>query len=684
MRWRREQLLTVAAGLLPLIVSAIVFRPITRSYFFADDFFNFVRIVDSGWLRYLFIPMAGHVVLVRALVNCLHYAAFGLNASPYFWFVLANHLLNVGLTFCVLRQITRRRDLAMLGALIWGASPVYVETLTWYAACGVVMSLTATLLVLAILLRSARAPTPPRLSTALGCSLLLLAGATCYGTGLALAIATPVALLFLVPSLRPHSRARTMLLVTPVLAIGLYLGLRHIATVIGESTWIDEGVMRVALSRFDPVPHMFLHLVRFGLARVLAGAWLTGAVDPGSVSWGVLAAVTGLVVLAIVRSDARTRAALVAVLGLCAASYGVIALGRANSYAVGGIAPAVAASTLRYHYVGSQPLVMLLVVLLGWIAQQGFGRLVTLAAAGMVIAQGWALATHPIRFVLQGDARTIVTERLAKVEAEIRRAPASETLSLNNEHLPAAVTGLFGPELVPGTAALILIAHGGDRPLGHDVRFVEPNERVRSEYHAPRSRWLSHLLVQPRVTVGGDHPDPNDPPCELRLINVQLRIARALLACERRSLVKGFDVIRCRDAVMRVGTHWLTTPCRACANLAQPATQLRLGIERARWWLRCVPDPGGGDEASAAAQQCGRPSIRALDQLLRSLFACHRQSIARDQVLDDEDCEQRASAVHEGRLAAIEPTCGDCNGRILRFGAWAFTGDAIRGIFCYE
>ena len=574
MRRRRDQLLTVAAGVVPLVVSGVAYGPVTRSYFFADDFFNFVRIADSGWLRYIFTPMAGHVVLVRALVNSLHYAAFGIDAAKYFWFVLANHLVNVGLTFIVLHRITRRRGLALLGAAVWGTSPVHADALSWYAGIGSVMSLTVMLLVLAILLSGGRDREPPKRSTAALCSLLLLGGATCYGTGLALAITLPGALLFLVPELRQRNAARTILLATPFLTVGLYFGLRHVATWLGEGTGTDEFVIKAALEHLDPILLMWLHLVRLGLVRLLAGAWVSESADPVRGSWILVAAVMALVVLAVIRGDTKTRAAVVAMLALCGVSYGIIALGRANFYLMMGTDPAKAANALRYHYVGSQPLVMLLIILLAWLRREGFGLVVRVAAVGLLTVQAWALATHPIHFLLYPEARAAVAERLGKAENEIRRAPVGETLFLQNDPLPATVIGTFGARYVPGTAALILIAHGGDHPLGHDVRFMEADPTIRADYQTPRSRWLAHLLVTGQVTLGGDTPDPTPPPCELHAMKVQFQWARALLTCERRALALGFDVRRCRAAASLTAARRPVAPAQNRSSTPRRSSSL--------------------------------------------------------------------------------------------------------------
>jgi hypothetical protein len=681
MRSGRGHWLTVLASVVPLVASAIVYFPITHSYFFADDFFDFVRFVDVGW-RHLLSPMAGHLLLTRRLVGSTLYTAFGIDASKYFWVVFANHLLNVWLTFYVLQSLTERRDLACLGAALWGTSPVYAESLTWFAVYGQVLSVTALLLVLAALVPYARSGMTPRASTVIGCSIALLLGATCFGTGLGIAMVTPMALLVMVPSLRVRSSARTVLLATPFLTIALYFTLRQIAISLGEYSWVAQGVLGMALARPGPILHMLLHLVRFGLVRLLAGAWLAGTTDPTVASWVALGAVATLLLVALARGHGETRRALIGTLGLCLATYGVIAFGRANYSEVVGVGVATASRTQRYHYAGSLSLAMLLTLLLAWLRREGRTIVVGAAAFGLVAAQAWAWRTHPIGFDLRPYVRSVVAQRLARAEAAILRAPQGDVLYLENEPLPPGVRGIFGPALIPGTAALVLIAHGGDRPLGRDVRFMEPDATIRAKYRAPESRWLSHLLVKPWVTLGGDGTRATRGPCELVMMKRLLRFSRSLLACERRALAPVFDVAHCRDVVVRTAERRLATPCRACIDPRPSVVATRKAVEGAHWLLRCAAGPEAELKASSATQRCGGANIRALDRLIRALFACHRRSIVRDHVVDDEACEARVVATYRRRVPTLLAGCGQCYGELLAVAAPRLVGDTVRDLFC--
>ncbi|HJW68939.1 MAG TPA: hypothetical protein VJ829_06245 [Candidatus Binatia bacterium] len=138
----------MAAAVFPVLLAAAVYFPITRSYFFADDFVCLASIRNDGFLRFVLRPFGGHELIVRNLVFYGSARLFGLRADLFFWTVLLTHLLNVWLFFRVLRNLTASGMLASVGAAFWGTSPVLVGTLGWYSVYGQVLVATALLVVL--------------------------------------------------------------------------------------------------------------------------------------------------------------------------------------------------------------------------------------------------------------------------------------------------------------------------------------------------------------------------------------------------------------------------------------------------------------------------------------------------------------------------------------------------------
>ena len=669
---------TGLASVVPLAASAIVYAPILGSYFFADDFSNMVRIADSGWLGFVISPMAGHVLIVRNLISCLHYAAFGLDASRYFWCVLATHLLNVWLLFRVLRMLTGRRDVACLGATIWGTSPLHAEPLSWYAVYGHVLTATVLLLVLGIFLPHARRGTQPSSGATIGGCLLLLLGATCFGTGVAIAIATPLAILLMVPGMRSRSAGTVMLLLMPVVTVLMYVGLRRMAAALGEGSIADEATVMIALADMRVVPLMAASLVRYGLTHLLTGAWIAQGVYPRGASWAALAVLGALVVMS-VRTERPTGRFAVGTLVLCIATYGIIALGRAHISEVTKMGTTTAATTLRYHYAGTAALTMCLMVLWTWLGRGRGSLAVGMVSVGWLVVYGWGIYRYPIQFDLRPGARRAVHVILDRVMAAVPHVPPNEIGYLDNEPLPGALAGIFGPQLIPGSAALLLISDGGPRAISRPVRFSEPAQSVLAAFRAPRSRWLSQLLVQPHVHLGGDGSLPVEPGCEIRAGKRLLGFALGLLRCEEHSLDATFDLSACREATPRTAMRRMVR-CRACVDPVGLMTPMVKAVEQTRWWMRCAAGPDA--PSVAMPRQCGAPGMQALQRLLPALFACHRRSVVRQAVIDDASCEQPVVDAYLQRVAAIPADCGECFGAVLSSGLRFILSETLRGVFC--
>src|SRR6476660_1036391 len=94
-------LLLVALG-----AAGVVYYPVTRTYFFADDFVCLLRIVEWRLVHFLMAPFGGHILLVRGRVFYLWYVAFGLWPETYYWAVFVTHLINVWLLFRLIRPFT--------------------------------------------------------------------------------------------------------------------------------------------------------------------------------------------------------------------------------------------------------------------------------------------------------------------------------------------------------------------------------------------------------------------------------------------------------------------------------------------------------------------------------------------------------------------------------------------------
>ena len=106
--------------LLPLALAAIVYAPVTRHYFFADDFLHLYRLANLPLVQNIIEPFAGHLYLVRNAVFALLHWLFDVDPRGCFAAMLVTHLANAWLLYGVVVVFTGSRLLACAGAALWG------------------------------------------------------------------------------------------------------------------------------------------------------------------------------------------------------------------------------------------------------------------------------------------------------------------------------------------------------------------------------------------------------------------------------------------------------------------------------------------------------------------------------------------------------------------------------------
>jgi hypothetical protein len=482
--------------LVPLAVSAWVYFPITRVYFFADDFVHLASIASDRAAVFLLSPFAGHNYLVRNLIFYLSYHVLGLRADLYFWGVLITHLLNVALLFGLVRLLTGSATLACFGAVLWGTSPLQEGTLGWYTAYGHVLATTVMLLVLLSIARLAVIGTTPRTRTAWIWFALLLLGTTLYGVGIGIALAFPIILFLLLPAAWNQPGPRAIALAVPVVTLAMYFGLRWVGAHI--ETLPFEELMHEALahSGFGTIPPMFGHLLAFVTAGTTLSFFLGTYPDVRSLV--AAAALAGGFALALWRGGGFARRVMLAMLVLTASTYLLIAVGRAHIYQVLGIPPGQAASVDRYHYAGSLPVAVVVCLVLQQVGRLGPLRRVP---PGLALAAGLGvLAVGYTRSGMRIDQHYACRMYFARTMQEIRDAVASypegSTVYLENLSSPRLLLGPVMPDrLFPGRAGVFVITHPSDMVDGRRVRFIEHDPEVLAWYLDRPGTRLAQLLV---------------------------------------------------------------------------------------------------------------------------------------------------------------------------------------------
>jgi hypothetical protein len=491
-----------AAALLPVLLAAWVYFPVTRSYFFADDFVCLASILNDGFLRFVLRPFGGHNLLVRNLAFYGSYQLFGMRAELYFWTVLLTHLLNVWLLFRVLRNVTASLALACFGAALWGTSPVQVGTLGWYSVYGQVLVAAILLVVLDRATARAHTGTAPSARGAAAWYALLLIGTTCFGTGVGVALAFPVVLFLVLPAAWRHPGIRLAYLGLPLVVAAGYFGFRRLYTVFEPLTFSEVVAGNLSPPRVRGALLILPDLLAVSVDTSMSSTFFSAAQWPtGSTPIVLGVFVVGLAVV-LWRGDAATRRIAVAMLVLATGIYLVIGLGRAP---VGGATDDVMhwlASQSRYHYVGTIPMVVLICLTLATLG--GMGPLRAVPRTPLLLA-GLAVGTVGyLRSNFAIDARADVRRYVAGVQrgiaAEVDARAPGTTVYLENGR-PSPV--MLGPMIVkvgaifPGRAAVFLITWPGDELNGRRVRFIERDPVVLGWIERWPDTPFGRLLVGP-------------------------------------------------------------------------------------------------------------------------------------------------------------------------------------------
>jgi len=482
-----------AAMIVPALLAAAVYRELPRLYFFADDFACLFRMANEGVLRFLVQPFGGHVLVVRNLAMYVCWRLFGLDAAGWGWVMLLTHTVNVALLARVVLRLTSRPFLAAFTAGLWGTSPVNAGALGWYAVYGQVLGTTVLLLLLDGVIASAGHATT---ATAVGWCALALAGATCFGTGIAVAIVFPLVAVLLAPGLR-GTRAGRVLLALPAATVALYAGLLGLAARVGPPS-MDQAILFATFYRRPGATiAMFVDLVGFGMTSTVLSFATVGRTFPGVLT--VLGALGYVAVVALgAAGDRRHRRTIAAALLVAGAVYALVATGRAATYANFGRDLAAAAAVARYHYLAGVPLVLALGVAVDALAAMPrAGRLVVGGVVAWMLFLAVAWARTDWRLELREAPRRWVATTLATIDASVDAAPPGGTVVVENRPAPPEVLGVVLPRAAfPGAAALFVVAHPADEVRGRRVRFVERNAAAWAQSRASGGR-LDALLAGP-------------------------------------------------------------------------------------------------------------------------------------------------------------------------------------------
>ena len=484
-------------ALMPIVLSGMVYGPILQNYFIYDDFLHLYNLANNGLIQFLLTPHGGHLLVLRNLIFYACYRLFGLAPLGYFVLVLLTHLANVCLLFLVIRRLTGNPFLASGGAALWGVLPANEASLGWYSVYGNVLVTTIALWLLYDLVRLAETRRPVSgLRLATWC-LLLLAGMTCFGVGIALAMTfCVVAYLFLADS--PDRNKATVVLFALTICVPIvYVGLYHLYTAISGDTGTNAAAFLSQILNWRLNAEMLGELLAYGTSSLVIPHPCTP--DGGMpLCYTFLALCAAGVAALFACVSGRIRRTLLALTLLLGATYASIAIGRALFTVVMiGRAVAWSATHARYHYLGPAIIAIILCLML-----DEFSRLVfksRLRQVAVAVALGAPLL---VQLVLHqpidhhDPARAETYSVLDRLDLFAQQVPEGGDVCIRNR--PFQSIGGFlaqDPASFPGWAGVFAITHPVNTIDGRTVHFIEADPRVLRAARANPQRRAARLFV---------------------------------------------------------------------------------------------------------------------------------------------------------------------------------------------
>lgn len=525
--WLRRPVLVVA---LPLALTLAVVWPVHDNQFRLDDILLLYTLANYGVMDLLLTPHGGHSLLTSSLAYVGLDAVFGPNSRYWFPFMIATHLVNVALLFRIIRAYTGRIGLAAVCACLWGAAPVHHEALGWFTVYGHVLVTTCVLWVLLDVARmtEARSLEWPLL---LRWTLLFLVAATSFGTGLALAMTSGLAMIVLFPRGQNRRRAARALLpliaVVPMLYLGqqlLYAAVsaRPVLAGVREALTITRGV-NLTPSKAVEVTLCVRDLFAYGTASMTFGPLLAfkrpaSFVGPltGSAMRDVMPSIRGagvvmlvVFIVAVALAPPERRRALAGIAMLAGAAYVIVALWwmvtlRSSTQMLLAV-PIGCAPVPRYHYAATSFIAILIGLSIDQILQRwpGCARVV-IGLLALLIVVAVPLYVSAYRALDRLIAASGYDPVVAYLDRVIRQTPAGGVAYLENRAFRALLS-TYKDVMLPGWAAIFAISHPANSLDGRGVQFCEHDAALLRTLRSERGTRMSELLVAPDEAPPGAH-----------------------------------------------------------------------------------------------------------------------------------------------------------------------------------
>ena len=224
-KFKKNLLARVNAEKLMLVISLaavlIVNFQLISGFFFSDDFLLFYQISNWNPLEFIFSNFGGHLFIFRNLIFYCMFKLFGLNSVAYFSIVLLTHLGSAYILYKIIHLLTDKPYIAAAGMMIWGICPVNFATLAWYSAYGITLVGFFFLLFLYDLLSIEKGKILFSMDIVIRWSIYILLMAASYGSGLAIACLSPLAIVIIL--WKNNQKWKIAASMLPVIALILFL-----------------------------------------------------------------------------------------------------------------------------------------------------------------------------------------------------------------------------------------------------------------------------------------------------------------------------------------------------------------------------------------------------------------------------------------------------------------------------
>jgi hypothetical protein len=496
----------VNAGRLMLVFSLvavlIVNFQLLSTFFWRDDFLHFYQISNWNPLEFIFSSYGGHLNIFRNLIFYCMFKLFGVNSVVYFSTVLLTHVGSAYILYKIIHLLTDKPALAAVGMMIWGICPVNYGALAWYSVYGHILVGFFFLLFFYDLLRIEKGKILFSTNIVIRWSIYVFLMAASFGTGLAIACLSPVAIVIILwENDKKWEIAASML---PVIAVILLLFIFKDPIyyfISGEVNNAKPVALSVALTNYKIILEMFIRMCAYGIYCMAAFPilFVSSTTEYPTIAIFISIPIVILFIVLFLRSqEYRRYYAVLSIffLGLI----GLTAYGRAPVYKIFNVPISSASFTPRYFYVILFIVVIMLILMADELLDI-FPKISKVIVPSVFIVI--ALSIYPsINLAKRIDfVNTSVNERklyyntITDIEKTIRAYPEDSSIFIDNKMNDHFSVFLPSDTDFPGKAAIFSIKYPKNTVEGRRVYFVEKDCRV-ADKNIEKKKWrISSLII---------------------------------------------------------------------------------------------------------------------------------------------------------------------------------------------